>query len=155
VTAGDAGGPIACRGTATNIVGAATATSIGIAISPAGTDVGGVPAPRVRAVRRVAISGASVVGMRLRCERSGITGATRLTIAWKRNGKATGRIGATYRIGRKDLAAARTRAGFAGCRTRVQRVAAVGVPRGSVISTTPTARAKRPNGATVTLIVRR
>jgi hypothetical protein len=189
---GEEGIPTSCRETATNTTGAASATSNAISLSSSGP---ATPSTRIRLLRRAGITGPSVIGSRLGCDRTGIAGATAFSIDWRRNGKATRNTGATYLVGRKDLgkriscavtasnpvsslnsvskgrlipvtctvpvlrgtplSAARTRAGLAGCRTRVKRIAAVGVPRGSVVSITPAPRAKRPNGATLTLVVRR
>jgi beta-lactam-binding protein with PASTA domain len=50
---------------------------------------------------------------------------------------------------------ARTTLGNAGCRSVVRRVSGSGVPQGRVLGTTPGRKAKRANGARITIRVRR
>ena len=50
---------------------------------------------------------------------------------------------------------ARTKLGNAGCKSAVKRVKGSGVAKGRVLGTTPPRRAKRPNGTTITIRVRR
>jgi Tol biopolymer transport system component len=179
----DAGRAVACRVTAVNVVGATDATSNAIGVAGP---------PRLR--RRVTVVGPSIVGMRLRCDRTGIRGATRVATTWRRGDRRVA-TGPRYRVRRADLGRrircrvvatnpagsltslspprlvpvrcrvpalrgarlerARALAGVAGCRVRVVRRAGTGVRSGRVLATAPPAGTSGPNGATVTLVVRR
>ena len=50
---------------------------------------------------------------------------------------------------------ARTKLGNAGCKSAIKRVKGSGVAKGRVLGTTPPRRSKRPNGAKITIRVRR
>jgi hypothetical protein len=52
-------------------------------------------------------------------------------------------------------AAAKTKLGNAGCRSKTSKVAGTGVAKGLVLGTSPARGAKRPNGARITIRVRR
>ena len=90
-TRADAGHGVACRVTAANVVGATGATSntIGVAGPP-------------RLLRSVTVVGPSVVGMGLRCDRTGIRGATTFATTWHR-GDRPAATGPRYRVRRVDL----------------------------------------------------
>ena len=51
--------------------------------------------------------------------------------------------------------AAKTKLGNAGCRSRSSKVKGTGVAKGLVLGTSPARGAKRANGATITIRVRR
>jgi hypothetical protein len=183
LTPPDGGHAVACRVTAANVVGATETTSNAIRVAGP---------PRLR--RRVAVVGPSVVGMRLRCDRTGIRGATRLATTWRRGDRRVA-TGPRYQVRRADLGRrircravatnpagsltslspprlvpvrcrvpalrgmrlerARALAGVAGCMVRVVRRAGTGARKGRVLVTAPAAGRSGPNGATVTLVVRR
>jgi hypothetical protein len=106
--AADAGRGISCRVTAANVVGSAEATSNTIGVAPLGgggasTGRGtSIPLKAPRLTRPVRVRGASVVGTRLRCDATGIVGATRVRVSWQRGGRVVAG-GATYRVRRADL----------------------------------------------------
>jgi PASTA domain len=97
LTAADSGHGVSCRVTATNIIGSAGATSNTITVAPATTIT---VAPGL--TRRVVITGASIVGTRLACDRTGIHGATATRTTWRRAAKVIATT-ATYRVRRADL----------------------------------------------------
>ena len=113
LTRADAGHPVACRVTAVNVVGATDATSNAIGVA-------GPP----RLLRRVAVAGPSVVGLRLRCDRAGLRGATRFATTWRRGDRRVA-TGSRYRVRRADL----------GTRIRCRVVATN--PAGSLTSLSP------------------
>ena len=52
-------------------------------------------------------------------------------------------------------AAAKTKLGNAGCRSKISKVSGTGVAKGLVLGTSPARGAKRANGARITIRVRR
>ncbi len=180
LTPADAGLPIACRVSVSNIMGAGTSESAAAVVAPF-------------AARRAAVRGFPILKTNFTCS-AGILGSTSRTTTWRRGARIVS-TAPTYRIGAADLraritctvtakgpggvattvstprsvpavcrvtrlrggtlAVARVRLGDRGCRTRTLREAGAGVARGRVLGTIPAAGSRVPNGTTVTIRVRR
>jgi hypothetical protein len=175
----EAGHNLKCRITARNGAGADAADSTARRVGPAaratalagfpivGTTLGcttfagatsttyawkrGTRTVRGRRARTFKISKADL-GKRLTCTATGKAGALSAVV--------TLRVTVPSRCTVPNVrgltpAAAKTKLGNAGCRSRTSKVTGTGVAKGLVLGTSPARGAKRPNGARITIRVRR
>ncbi len=176
----DAGHTMRCRAIARNGVGADSAdspTSIRIAPGPRQTKLGGFPivgtkltctgfagatrttyawkrgAKTVRGRTKSSYKvSRSDLGKRVTCTATGRSGALVTTVALK---VLVPRQCVVPNVRGLLPADAKAKLGGAGCRSTVKRVTGSGVAKGRVLGTTPGRKAKRANGATITIRVRR
>ncbi len=175
----DAGLQLHCRSTARNGIGAAGADSAARTIAPAATTaaLGGFPVLGTK-LTCTAFAGAAQVTYRWSRGTTRVVHRNAQTyrvgrgdLGWRLTCTAVARSGAlsTTAVQRVRvprfctvptvrgllLAAARVRLGAAGCATSPKRMIGRGVGRGRVLGTSPRKGTRRPNGAVVTVNVRK
>jgi hypothetical protein len=175
----DAGHALKCRVTARNSIGSDTADSTARGIPPAalalklsgfpisGTRLGcttfagatsttytwkrGTKIVKGRKARTYRV-GSGDLGKRLTCTAMGTNGALVTTVALKLKVPARCTVPNVRSL---TPAAAKTKLGNAGCRSKTSKITGSGVATGLVLGTSPAKGAKRANGATITIRVRR
>jgi hypothetical protein len=175
----DAGHSLRCRSTARNGIGAATADSAARGILPAAlaSKLAGFPINgtslacttfagaatttyawkrATRTVRgrtsRTYKIGRADLGKRLTCTATGKKGALSTTATLRLTVPSRCTVPAVRGL---TPAAAKTKLGNAGCRSKTSKVSGSGVAKGLVLGTSPARGAKRPNGARIAIRVRR
>jgi hypothetical protein len=175
----DAGHKLSCRVTAKNGIGADTADSTGRKVPPAAKSpkLGGFPIVGTK-LSCTSFAGATKTTYRWKRGSKTVRGRTGRTYkvsrsdlgkrvacaATARNGTLSTSVSQRVTVPRQCTvplvrgltpAAAKTKLGNAGCRSKTKRVTGSGVAVGLVLGTSPAKGKKRPNGTTVTINVRR